>query len=134
MQANDYVHLYTSMHANAPAHCCMSMSVFLCRSLFSKVRCQGICPVTLLLDDGCSACCCSLIALTEALQSGHSSSPGCGARENKESSWTGFTASVNEINWLFFRLLLLRGSSYRMKVETWQLLPQQEKKKGEEDT
>jgi len=79
-------------------------------------------------------CCCSLITLTEALQCGDSSSPGCGAHQNKESSWTGFTASVNEINWLFFSLLLLRGSSYRMRVETWQLLPQQEKKQGKEET
>lgn len=119
------------MHANVHIHCGRSMCAFLCRSVFSHVRCRGICPVTLLLGDRCSVCCCSLIALTEALQRGDSSSPGCGAHKNKESSWIGFTASVNEINWLFFSLLLLRSSSYRMRIETWQLLPQQEKKDGE---
>ena len=95
------------MHANVHIHSCRSMCVFLCRGVFSQVQCQGICPVTLLLDDRCSVCCCSLIALTEALQWGDSSRPGCSAHKNKESSWTRFTASVNEIN----KLALLQAAS-----------------------
>lgn len=66
------------------------MNTLLCRFVLFQARCQGICPVTPLLGDRCSVCCCSLSALTEPLQHGDSSShSGCGAHK-KESCWAGW--------------------------------------------
>lgn len=89
----------------------------------------GNLPCSLMRDALCAA---AALLHSQRLCNMDTAAPGCGARE--ESCRTGLTALPDEIKWPFFRLLPLRGSSCRMSVETWQLFPQQERKKEKEGT